>query len=84
MRLPAFPCSLMEVSGMPKNSTAPAIDDLRVITLQEFAASQGISFATVQRMIARGEGPPVIKLSTRRVGVRIIDLKEWQAARVRG
>jgi hypothetical protein len=38
----------------------------------------------VQRMIARGEGPPVIKLSTRRVGVRIIDLKEWQAARVRG
>jgi predicted DNA-binding transcriptional regulator AlpA len=68
---------------MPKNSSALAIDDLRVITLQEFAASQGLSFATVQRMIARGEGPRTIRLSLRRVGVRIIDLKEWQQSRVR-
>jgi predicted DNA-binding transcriptional regulator AlpA len=68
---------------MPKNGTALAIDDLRVITLQEFAESQGISFATLQRMIKRGEGPKIIRLSPRRVGVRVIDGREWQQARVR-
>jgi predicted DNA-binding transcriptional regulator AlpA len=67
---------------MPKTSTALAIDDLRVITLQEFATSQGISFATLQRMIARGDGPKTIRLSTRRVGVRVADARAWQQERV--
>ena len=68
---------------MPKNSSALAIDDLRVITLQETAKALGVSFATLQRMNIRGEGPKTIRLSPRRIGVRIIDLKEWQQERVR-
>jgi predicted DNA-binding transcriptional regulator AlpA len=68
---------------MPKQAQALAIDDLRVISLQETAKALGISFATLQRMNIRGEGPKTIRLSTRRVGVRIIDLKEWQQARLR-
>jgi hypothetical protein len=32
-------------------------------------------------MRARGEAPPITKLSERRIGYRVIDLKEWLDAR---
>jgi predicted DNA-binding transcriptional regulator AlpA len=66
---------------MPKTNAAIAIDELRVITLEETAKILGVSFATLLRMKARNEGPPTIKLSQRRIGVRIVDLREWQEKR---
>jgi predicted DNA-binding transcriptional regulator AlpA len=58
--------------------------DLRVLTLQEVADLCGISLATLKRLIADGQGPRTIQLSTRRVGVRVIDYKQWQQDRLRG
>jgi predicted DNA-binding transcriptional regulator AlpA len=60
-----------------------SINDLRVIALPDVAKTLGISFATLKREIARGAGPKTIRLSTRRVGVRVGDLRVWQEARVR-
>ena len=54
--------------------------DLRVMTLQEAADLSGISFATLKRM--GPDGPKTIRISTRRVGVRVIDLRLWQEARL--
>jgi predicted DNA-binding transcriptional regulator AlpA len=58
-------------------------DDLKVLTLREFAALQGFSFMTAKRLFKRGEGPVTIQLSPKRVGVRMIDARRWQEARLR-
>ena len=58
-------------------------EQLRVLTLREWAALNGFSFMTGKRLIARGDGPVTIQLSPRRVGVRVIDNARWQAARLR-
>ena len=49
-------------------SVLPFNED-RVLMLSEFAIMAGISLVTLRRLIARGEGPAVTKLSTRRLGV---------------
>jgi prophage regulatory protein len=53
----------------------------RVMTLAEFAAAAGISIATVHRRIADGTGPRTIRLSERRLGVRVRDYRAWLDAR---
>jgi predicted DNA-binding transcriptional regulator AlpA len=50
-------------------------------TLNEVAARWRISRKTLDRYIARGEGPVTVKLSNRRFGVLEADLEEWLASR---
>jgi predicted DNA-binding transcriptional regulator AlpA len=54
----------------------------RIWTLDEFAKLNRISTTTLGRLVARGEGPPIVKLSLRRLGIRERDGAAWQAARV--
>ena len=54
--------------------------DYRVIRLDEAAAIAGFSEATLRRRIDSGTGPRVIRLSARRVGIRLSDLKAWLEA----
>ena len=53
--------------------------------LSKLAAAKavGFSLATLERVIARGDGPPVIQLSPRRQGIRESDLNKWLNDRVR-
>jgi predicted DNA-binding transcriptional regulator AlpA len=67
---------------VPKHQPLIA-EELRVLTLREWAALCGFSFMTGKRLIARGDGPTTIQLSPRRVGVRVIDHRKWQEARLR-
>jgi predicted DNA-binding transcriptional regulator AlpA len=68
---------------MPKTKPQPTIvTPLHVITVQDFAKSNGLSAATVKRMIARGTGPRTIRLSTKRIGIRLADALRWQEGRV--
>lgn len=53
----------------------------RVLTLSEFAINACISLVTLRRLIARGEGPTVTKLSPRRLGIRVRHAREWLDAR---
>ena len=57
-------------------------DDLRVLTSKQAIELLGISEQTFARLEARGEGPPKIRLSPRRIGYRVCDLKAWQDARL--
>ena len=59
---------------------APARLD-RILSFDEFAELNGFSKTTLRRAIARGEGPPVVKLSPRRLGIRESDGAAWQVAR---
>jgi predicted DNA-binding transcriptional regulator AlpA len=51
--------------------------DDRVLTFDEAADVSNFSVATLRRRIADGAGPRVVRLSTRRVGIRLRDLRAW-------
>jgi predicted DNA-binding transcriptional regulator AlpA len=53
-----------------------------VLSLRETASILGISCASLRRLIARGDGPRVTKLSVRRRGVRLQHALEWLDERV--
>ena len=54
----------------------------KVMTLTEVANAAGVSLSTLRREIARGTGPEVVALSTRRKGVRSDHYRDWLDARV--
>ena len=54
---------------------------MAILPLKKIAAKHGTSLRNLQRMIARGEGPPVIQLSPRRVGIDEADDDAWLASR---
>jgi predicted DNA-binding transcriptional regulator AlpA len=56
-------------------------DSVRVVDEPTAVSLIGVSRDTWNRLRARGEGPPVTKLSERRLGYRIADLKDWLDAR---
>jgi predicted DNA-binding transcriptional regulator AlpA len=58
-----------------------AFEAVRIV--DEFTAAElaGVSLRTWDRMRARGETPPITRISERRIGYRVIDLKAWLDAR---
>jgi predicted DNA-binding transcriptional regulator AlpA len=63
------------------NERATPIISLEHFTLTELAEWLRCSTRTVQRLIETGEGPPMIKLSDRRVIFRKADAQQWLARR---
>jgi len=66
--------------GNNQTTVLPLNEDL-VLGLPQAASNADLSLATLRRLIARGEGPRVTKLSTRRLGIRVRHLREWLDAR---
>jgi predicted DNA-binding transcriptional regulator AlpA len=58
-------------------------DDLRCMTVPQWAELCGFSTMTGKRLLRAGKGPRLIQLSTKRVGVRVIDAKQWLESRAR-
>lgn len=57
------------------------IDDDRMLTFAEWCQLNGFSASTGQRLIASGNGPAFVQLSTRRKGVTVAENRRWQASR---
>jgi predicted DNA-binding transcriptional regulator AlpA len=60
------------------NNASPSPD--RIVSLAEAAQIAGIGFRTLMRVRDRGE-LRVVRLTERRVGVRMSDLQAWIAGR---
>jgi len=58
-------------------SQADELESVRVLDKQATLRVVGLSEDTWDRLEVRGETPPVTRLSERRVGYRVIDLKTW-------
>jgi predicted DNA-binding transcriptional regulator AlpA len=58
-----------------------AFDLVRVVDEPTAIMLCGLSGRTWDRLRAKGDIPPVTKLSERRIGFRLIDLKAWLDAR---
>jgi predicted DNA-binding transcriptional regulator AlpA len=65
----------------PNDNSTPEQGVNRIRSLREYAELNGISIATLRRLIRTGEGPTTTRLSTRRVGVRDDHGRQWQDAR---
>lgn len=50
-------------------------------TVRQSAIAIGVSYSTLRRMIAAGDFPKPIQLSTRRQGILIAQRKAWVATR---
>lgn len=51
----------------------------RVLSIRKVSEMLGISQSTLRKHCAAGEGPRLIKLSSRRIGIRVKDLDLWLA-----
>ncbi len=56
-------------------------ESVRVIDEVTAAQLAGVSPRTWDRMRYRGETPPITRISERRIGYRLSDLREWLDAR---
>jgi excisionase family DNA binding protein len=58
-------------------------DVISAATLRKHEAAKiaGIGLSTLERLIAAGKGPKVLRMSTRRVAIRRVDLEAWLATR---
>jgi predicted DNA-binding transcriptional regulator AlpA len=52
-----------------------------ILPLKKIADRHGVSLRTLQRQLAEDDGPPVIQLSPRRVGIDEDDDDAWLASR---
>jgi hypothetical protein len=57
--------------------------DDKVLTFQAWCALNSLSPATGRRILKSGEGPAVVQLSPRRIGISLRANREWLAARAR-
>jgi hypothetical protein len=55
----------------------------QVLTLIEWCRLNRISTRTGRRIIASGNGPPVLQLSAQRIGITVAANAKWQASRAR-
>jgi predicted DNA-binding transcriptional regulator AlpA len=57
------------------------LEGVRVLDKRTVLQIVGLSEDTFDRLEARGETPPITRLSERRKGYRLVDVKEWLDAR---
>jgi predicted DNA-binding transcriptional regulator AlpA len=70
------------MSALSKMS--PANDLNEHLTLVETAKWLRCSPRTLQRLLETGDGPPVVRLSERRLIFRLADVNRWVEGRTRG
>jgi hypothetical protein len=57
------------------------VDDDRMLTFSEWCQINSFSLSTGQRLLASGQGPIFVQLSTRRKGVTVGENRRWRKAR---
>jgi hypothetical protein len=62
---------------------APLNDD-QVLTFREWCILNSIGERTGRRILKSGNGPPVVQLSEKRIGITVGANRLWQQSRTRG
>jgi predicted DNA-binding protein (UPF0251 family) len=83
-RITRFAMTLREAEKQRRQDERDrAVDDLRVLTISQAAEIIGISVWTLQRLIKAGKGPIITRISDRRRGINIGNIRRWQQSRER-
>ena len=67
----------------PLNAPPPMLLDAQVLRLRDWAELAGVSMRTARRLLASGNGPRIVQLSSKRVGVTVAAHRRWLADRER-
>ena len=59
----------------------PSLSDDQVLTFAEWCALNGISSRTGRRILESPDAPLIVRLSPRRIGIRVAANRAWQHAR---
>jgi hypothetical protein len=70
-------------SALDAPLAATTLHDNQVLSFFEWAQLNKFSERTGRRILKSGNGPPVVQLSARRIGITIRANREWQEARAR-
>jgi predicted DNA-binding transcriptional regulator AlpA len=65
---------------MSDHSNFSDLPDRVVVTKAQLCEITSLSDDTLDRMHKRGEGPPRVQLSARRVGYRMSEIRKWLRA----
>ena len=78
----AKPARCRSAQDSPNGNSLPAhLDDLRILLAAEAAQLLNTTVGALDHQRATGKGPPFIRLSVRRIGYRVSDLRRWLDAR---
>jgi hypothetical protein len=55
----------------------------KLLSFAEWSYLNGFSPRTGRRICAAGDGPPIVRLSKQKIGIRVADNARWQASRAR-
>ena len=72
---------VIDAAGKPPTGETLDLALLRIMSYAEAAAFMGLSRVTLERLVATKRGPPMIRLSARRCGFRVIDVVRWLDSR---
>jgi predicted DNA-binding transcriptional regulator AlpA len=75
--------SLRNLSAPQNEQRHSGRDDHRVMTFREWCELNAFSKDTGRRLINTGQGPKILQLSERRIGITVAANREWQRARER-
>jgi len=59
-------------------------DAHRIMSFRQWCELNGISLSTGRHILGKGNGPTIIQLSARRIGISFAANAAWQASRARG
>jgi len=59
------------------------VDDQKILTVKQWAELNAISLWSAKKLMREGNGPRVVQLGQRRIGIRVIDNARWQEQRIR-
>ena len=62
----------------------PTLNDLRVLTVAGASELLTVSIPVMERWRREGKGPRFLRLSARRVGYRLADLRIWMEQQAEG
>jgi predicted DNA-binding transcriptional regulator AlpA len=80
--MPAYLSRVVSRRSPLRNSQQASESD-RVLTFREWCDLNGISARTGRRILAGNDGPKVLQISERRIGIRESDNARWQESRLR-
>jgi hypothetical protein len=67
-----------------QNSALPAVvNDSQILTFRQWVAMASLSVRCGRNILKSGKGPPVVQLTSRRIGIRFGDAKRWLEERLR-
>jgi predicted DNA-binding transcriptional regulator AlpA len=78
-----YSTNLSALQDVSRRHSIAERDDRRVMSFYQWCELNGFSKDTGRRLIKTGQGPKVLQLSPRRIGITVAANREWQQARER-